>query len=200
MKHLVCLRHLLKNLDSSPYSFHTKQLLKTATKTDYDSAVNHISQIFRKAIEKERNNQNNKKSIKSAEKEIKKVLNKIGLFYSYELNIIGIKDIKRWEEVSLQYRPMLKMPSTTNSLESYHGHLNKLTPRRNNFYSALCRLSCNLTNHHKNYLKRIKHNYEYLKRSICKGYKSTDAQRMKSEIEFFNTTLTECQCSSTKSL
>ena len=198
MTHLVCLRHLLKNLHFSPYSFHAKQLIEASTKVDYDSAVKNISQIFYKAIDRERNCQNKKKPPRSIEGEIKKVLDKIGLFYSFELNKIDIKDQKRWEELSLQFRPKLKMPSTTNSLESYHGHLNKLTPRRNNFYSALCRLSCNLMNHNKNYSKRIKHNYEYLKRSINKEFKATNEQRMISEMEFYETTDSECQCSSTK--
>ena len=32
------------------------------------------------------------------------------------------------------------MPSTTNTLESMHGHFNKRTPRKNTFFSGILRI------------------------------------------------------------
>lgn len=154
MKHFLCIRHLLKSLHYNPYSYHVKQLVECATKYEYDSAVKIISALFHKAIEKERNNQIKsddkkveknlsmkgkliKKAPVSNEQSINIVLDKVGLFYNYDENTIVVKTQNRWEEVSLQFRPLYKMPSTTNSLESYHEHLNKMTPRKNNFYAAV---------------------------------------------------------------
>ena len=44
---------------------------------------------------------------------------------------------ERWESVALLFRVPLHMPSTSNSLESTHGHMNQKTPRRNNFYMSI---------------------------------------------------------------
>lgn len=90
------------------------------------------------------------------------------------------------------------MPSTTNSLESYHGHHNKMIPRNNNFYAALCRLSLNLMRHNKEYAKRINHNYNFLKRRIKKQLKCIEGKTLLREINFYEATTDSCNCSSTK--
>ncbi|KAK8896368.1 hypothetical protein M9Y10_014266 [Tritrichomonas musculus] len=55
-----------------------------------------------------------------------------------------------WTKVSLLKRIPFKMPTTTNSLESTHGHLNKKMPRRNNFWMSLFRINNNNNNNNKN--------------------------------------------------
>ena len=68
------------------------------------------------------------------------MLKKMGHNYSYANNEITRCDENRWKQVSMMERVFYEMPSTTNSLESSHGHLNRKTPRRNNFWTALNRI------------------------------------------------------------
>ncbi len=90
------------------------------------------------------------------------------------------------------------MPSTTNSLESYHGHLNKYTPRKNNFFSSICRIASNLNRHNKNYLKRIKHNYNKTIHDTKNDMEKTNVGMMLREQIFYKTNKNYCECSSNK--
>jgi hypothetical protein len=47
---------------------------------------------------------------------------------------------ERWKQVSMLERVPARMPPTTNSLESIHGHLNAQTSRRNTFSRSLHRI------------------------------------------------------------
>ena len=62
------------------------------------------------------------------------MLSKMGLNYSYENNKIDIAYSSKWKQVFMKERLFYEIPSTTNSLESSHGHINRKTPRKNNFY------------------------------------------------------------------
>lgn len=82
----------------------------------------------------------NWKEIKDSKKlnELQAVLRKVGL--CFEKGKVKIGDNKRWEEVSMLKRPMFKMPSCTNQLESTHGHMNSQIPRRNSLWPSLHRI------------------------------------------------------------
>ena len=58
-------------------------------------------------------------------------LNKVGL--TYKDDEISIENIDVWNRVSMYSRISTRMPSTTNCLESTHGHLNEDIQRRNPF-------------------------------------------------------------------
>ena len=62
-------------------------------------------------------------------------LKKCGL--QYENGVISIKDEDSWKSITIKERIAYRMPSTTNALESTHGHLNKKTPRNNNFFASV---------------------------------------------------------------
>lgn len=71
-------------------------------------------------------------------------------------------------------RVFYEMPSTTNSLESSHGHINSKTPRRNNFWSALNRIVTFLIKQNFNYQNKINYNYRREVRKLMhekKNYK-----------------------------
>ena len=70
-------------------------------------------------------------------------LHRIGL--QFEDGKISIFDMKQWKRISMIERAKIRMPSTTNSLEASHGHINGATPRRNEFLSSLSRLTHSLT-------------------------------------------------------
>lgn len=56
---------------------------------------------------------------------LKKLLEKVGMTFS---DTLVITDENRWKQVSLFERIQKVMPSTTNSLESSHGHINENIP------------------------------------------------------------------------
>ena len=76
---------------------------------------------------------------------------------------IEIANENRWNQVSMKNRLKMRMPSTTNSLESTHGHLNKKTPRRNNFWQSVYRIVSLMIQKTNSYDDNITHNYNYEK-------------------------------------
>ena len=93
------------------------------------------------------------------------------------------------------------MPSTTNSLESCHGHLNQKTKRRKNFWSSLYDVSSRLMHKIHNFQKEIEHNFNYNKRKTFNHLNSILlGNRINQEITFYKTTIDYCQCSENKLL
>ena len=125
--HLCCLRHLLVSLKCNQFSYSVGVLLNCRSQKDYDEA--------KKTFTKEYKTINDSKKLKS----LNKVLEKIGLHFDSK-QIIE-KDTKRWKNVSMLHRSDYEMPSTTNTLEASHGHLNRKTPRNNGFWSSLYRIA-----------------------------------------------------------
>lgn len=118
-EHLSCLRHLLANLQKKKYGYEVSKLVSCRCSKDFESLSGHYNSIF--------------ENFNSSElKTLENTLNYVGLtFKSKEIDYI---DLKRWNEVSMISRAKYSMPSTTNSIESTHGHLNENTPRRNCFF------------------------------------------------------------------
>jgi len=114
---------MLVSLKTGPFSFQVGNLIRCRTQEDLIQLLEIYSKEFANIKEKD---------------ELRHMLQKIGL--SYENNILYISNPLRWSQVSMVERVKLKMPPTTNSLESLHGHLNEATPRRNNFWGALSRI------------------------------------------------------------
>lgn len=182
--HLACLRHLLVSLHYSPYSYAASELLKCSSLFELNNALTVFSDCFAKITEE------------SELCALNNVLNKIGMnFAEKSLNLV---DQKRWDQVSMLSRINFRMPSTTNSLESTHGHLNKRTPRHNGFWASINRLceSFILKNNLLN--KRIQHNYAYLKATTLKKQKSVDHETMQSQQAFYSTRVDHCNCGENK--
>ena len=123
---------------------------------------------------------------------------KAGLSYSFAANSIYVSNSEKWKQVSMLKRMDFSMPSTYNSLESCHGHLNDSTPRRNTFFIALYRIVNSINKQNKEYQRKITHNYNYQIKRTKDEMKSKDPIRIKSEIQFYKTTNSYCNCSSKK--
>lgn len=93
-----------------------------------------------------------------------------------------------------------KMPSTTNSLESFHGQINQQTPRRNNFWKAFYKLVLHFYRKAQNIQEAINHNYLYEKRTALRHGFHLCEERMKQQISEYKTTITSCQCGGNKFL
>lgn len=186
MKHLCCIKHLLTNLKNKDYSFEIERLIKCESNLDLFNCTQIFSNKFSEICA-----QNNEEFIN-----INASLSKVGLVFLN--NQICIQNPKRWNEVSLAVRCQARMPSTTNTLEATHGHLNKRTPRRNTFYQSIFRLYTSLMDKYMNVNKRIAHNYYYLKNKTVKMMKSFDDACMQNMIAFYQTSINECACSNNK--
>lgn len=157
IKHMACLRHLLVSLKISKYSYAIKNIISCSSKQELHNSLMFYSDLFCYDIDP------------SCIKKRNKLLKKVGL--KFEKNLIMIEDDNLWEQISMVERVKLKMPSITNALESLHGHLNSLIPRRNIFWNDFYRLAQNFIIK-SNYLdEQIRHNYNVVKKStISHGF------------------------------
>ena len=102
-------------------------LIKCTTQEEYDATLTYIIQQYEKI------DWNNKKLVSL----LISLLKKAGLKYEHHTNMLKVVDKDPWDSIALIFRVQLKMPSTTNALEATHGHMNKATPRHNNFYKSI---------------------------------------------------------------
>ena len=93
---------------------------------------------------------------------------------------------------------MFKMPSTTNTLEAFHGHLNEDIPRRNEFWNSLYRIIASLMKKTFRFKESIEHNYNNTKRRIKSHHDSiVRLQEMDSQMKFYSTSEANCECGET---
>lgn len=86
------------------------------------------------------------------------------------------------------------MPSTTNTLESMHGHLNSNTPRRNNFFSAIARSISELDSKYEKITQRIQHNYRFTMNRTLQHLQNTDPKEITKMVAFYDTKTETCLC------
>ena len=89
------------------------------------------------------------------------------------------------------------MPSTTNALESTHGHLNAKLPRRNEFCPSLYRLVTSITSKDLNFSQRCRANYNRIKRLTFRRVNEVNHGTLEEECTFFKTTVNTCECAET---
>ena len=186
MNHLSCLRHKLVSLGRGKFSSQVGNLLSAACEKDYNS----LKKIYEESW-----------STITDEEELEvlnQLLNKVGL--QFDKVEITYFDEDMWKQVSMIHRPDYQMPSCTNQLESSHGHLNSLVPRRNELFSSLKRLIDEIVKKNKNFEKNFYHNYTRYKSKISRIVKNTPKQIIRSEIQHYSTNLetNECQCGESK--
>lgn len=127
INHIYCLRHFLASLKYNEFSYSVDLLLKCVSEADFNKAKLTLTDEFKNITDQKKLTKLNKE------------LNKIGLKFSG--NEISENDSDLWRRCSMVHRYEFQMPSTTNSLEAYHGHLNKKIPRVNEFWSSIARLA-----------------------------------------------------------
>ena len=143
--HLACLRHFFAALKWSDYAYQLQTLVSCTSKYELDNSFTEFSNRFDQIYTE------NPDELKH----INKALKKIGCVFDLESKKIQINKFERWNEISMLQRINYKMPSTTNSLESMHGHLNKRSPRNNSFYSSIYRIQSQLSLKYINFDKRL---------------------------------------------
>ena len=184
VKHIMCLRHLLVSLKFSQDYYLISLLIKCTSITEFNIITNMMSDTYKNIVDQKRL------------QFIRGLLKKIG--FKFENNVVSIADKERWESVSLLERIPLKMPSTTNSLESTHGHMNAKVPRNNNFYMSIYHLVHSIMMKSQNIQESIERNYARVKNETNKQVKRIENQRMLEERSFYNTTFVSCDCGENK--
>ena len=182
--HLACLRHFKVSLKCNCFSFQLGNLLSCSSQFEFEKLLSVYSEAIGYITDEE------------TMKSIQKTLQKAGLCFSNKEIIIN--DQKKWEKVSMLKRIEARMPSTTNSLEATHGHLNSLLPRRNEFWSSLYRLVKSIADKDFRFKEMLIHNYQRIKRNVKYRAKNTPFDIMNQEREYFATTLDSCKCGETK--
>ena len=186
ISHITCLRHFLKSLSRYKYAYEISEIVQCKSEIDFFNAINEFSKKFDTIIA-------NAPTELTA---INRSLKKIGM--KFENRRIITVDISKWNEVSMLSRIGFQMPSTSNSLESTHGHLNRCLPRNNSFWRSLFRLYEELSIKFTTVNDRIKHNYSYLKSKTLRKLKTTRPQEMRRMISYYETTCEKCNCSENK--
>ena len=185
MEHICCLRHLLVSLGKGKFASQVGNLVSATCEKDYNSLKKTYEDSWQTISNEDLNVLN-------------ALLEKVGL--QMNGNKIIKKNEDRWKEVSMIARPDYKMPSCTNQLESTHGHLNSLIPRRNELFTSLKRLMDEIVKKNDNFEKNFNHNYSRFKNKIIRFVKNTPQKVMRSMIQKYSTNLNtnECKCRESK--
>ena len=186
IKYFICLRHLLVNLKFNQISFAIRNILFCTSIDELDRAFEFYSKMFSEIKEPQ------------MQKKRDGLLEKVGLMFHD--NQIMICNQERWEQVSLNERQKFKMPSTTNALESCHGHLNEKTKRRKNFFQSIFKIAQHLIQKCTSIEKSIQHNYQFAIKKTIDHLRKILLVRIDQEIVSYNTTKSSCMCSENKLL
>lgn len=183
---LKCTRHFLEKLKKMDYYYEIKHLIQCTSQIDFQNAIECFSMQFSQiCIE------NPDEFLK-----INSILSKIGLVFID--GQISIENELKWNKVSLLKRIDYHMPSTTNTLEAMHGHLNKRSLRRNSFFCSLFRIINELNSKYSKINQRIQHNYYYTKSKTMKNLQKTDTSTLSNMIQFYESSQVNCQCGQNK--
>ena len=188
MEHLACNHHMLRSLKSTEFSQQIGELISCKCITDFDILKKHYAEEFSKFIGTEKIEILNNN------------LMKCGLIFDVELKEIKVHDDTLWDHIGLLNRIKYKMPTTTNSLESSHGHLNAKIPKRNDFYTAMSRLIKFVIkkthNFEQAYQTNLNRSIRLIKRRCSQPYQ----QLIEKESKQYETTIDTCNCGETKLL
>lgn len=146
----ICLRHFLNNLKMNYIAFGIRVIIKSCTQFEFDNSIKLYSKLFSSIT--------NPSDIQLRDR----LLRKAGLIFIQ--NKICIKDFQKWRKFSLLERTKIKLPSTTNSLESTHGQLNSKISRKRNFWQSLFDISENLNKKNQTIQQHIQHNFDFEKK------------------------------------
>ena len=178
--HIFCLRHFLAKLHKLKYGFQGEKLVSCKCMKDFETLTKKFNANFQTFSAGEKTTLNN-------------TLSRLGMkFINNEITIV---DTDLWSSVSMIQRSTFCMPSTTNAIESIHGHLNEAIPRNNCFFSSLYRIILTINSQIHRFQEKHRHNYGRIIREIKK--KALNNPFIKNECDFYQTTLFECKCGET---
>jgi hypothetical protein len=177
-----CLRHLLLILKRKRFSEEVGQLVRCRVPDDYQRLCALYQPIFRTAEGTDA-------------RLLSHTLAKVGL--AFEAGEIRQSNPTRWAAVSMMSRVPYRLPSTSNALESTHGHANECTPRRNEFLPSLLRVGAMMCRKTLSFRQALKHNFRSMVAKARRRAELMDSDVMDGEIAQYQTTLESCRCGET---
>jgi hypothetical protein len=124
-----------------------------------------------------------------------KVLGNVRL--SFEEDCIIVQDGSKWRPVSTMGLVPVRLPITSNSLKSFHGHGNKATPRCNKCIPSLIRVAPMMIRKTLSFRTALKDNYGVIIRVASCRTRHADVQVLADERIQYHTTLDHCDCGET---
>lgn len=199
IKNIVCIRHLLSNLMKIQFGFQISTMVKCRCQVDLDTIFAHFANEFehfllqykQQCIDAGDTEEECYRKYEEMKNELNNSLKKVGLCYTDQ---IIYKNQERWNQVSLFSRIPTSMPSTTNSLEASHGHLNERVPRRHNFYNALAKLMKWMNYKLSNFEKLLQKNFNYTHNKMKRKLRSKSIDDMKKECTYYQSSTFHCNC------
>jgi hypothetical protein len=128
-------------------------------------------------------------------KRLLKLLANVGLRLTF--GHIAIVDDVKWRAVSMIERITARLPSTSNALESFHGHGNEQTPRRNEFVPAIIRVADMMIRKTLSFPTALADSFGRVVRLSRRREKYGDPPVLESESVQYGTTLDYCGCGET---
>jgi hypothetical protein len=92
---------------------------------------------------------------------------------------------------------ILRIPSTTNSLEATHGHLNETITRRNSFWQSLTILFDSIADKTLHFDLALAHDFRASMKRSKRRAQLISGERMAEECAFFGTSSEACGCAET---
>jgi hypothetical protein len=177
-----CLHHVLVNLKRKRFSEEVGNLVRCRVREDYDRLCAVYTPIFAAAEG-------------ANARLLVRTLAKVGL--AFESGEIRKSNRALWESVSMMTRVVHRLPSTSNALESAHGHANEDTPRRNEFLASVRRVGLLMIRKTFSFRQALKHNFRATVFKAHRRYELMDRDLMRLEIEQYGTALDGCGCGET---
>jgi hypothetical protein len=182
----LCLHHFLKTLVNPPFSVYVRNLVRCRTEDEFQRMKVLLESHLPYTIRGEG------ARLKGALAEFAKA----GLTITSAVPGLAIEidpDRRwRWEEISQYVRAEWRLPSTTNSLESIHGHLNERTPRRNDFWTSLKRLADHIDEGMKRWPDAVRHNFNHAWRVSLSRVSRIGGDELQDQIRTFGSTPVGC--------
>jgi hypothetical protein len=182
-RQLICLRHFLLSLKLKEFSLPVGNLVKCRTGDEFADLRTMYENEFRDVRDARRRQL------------LARTLRKAGLAFIEEKIVIA--DEARWAAISMWKRVDTRMPSTTNSLEATHGHLNEAISRRNTFWASMAVLSDAIADKTVHFKTALTHDFRAALKRSRRRSEIIPPERMAEECAHFGTSDSVCLCGET---
>jgi hypothetical protein len=189
-RHLFCLRHVLKSLENKCGRFASLvgNLIRARSRKELDVLIELYTPDWAEVCQ----------NAAEEEKQLRRCLAKVGLVMRDGTLCYEDAERTRWKQVSMLERVGTHMPTTSNTIECTNGHLNGDTPRHNTFWGSLHRIAGIFSVKIENFSECVWHNLKYERGKAERRCALVLPERMKCEMEFFQTNERDCLCGETK--
>jgi hypothetical protein len=183
----LCLRHFLRSLKHRMWSEEIGNLIRCRAPDDFERLCAEYQTRFSSALDIG--------PTSPEARRLRKLLGKVGL--NVAAGRIIVVNHNKWRSISMMERVVVSLPSTSNALESFHGHGNEQTPRRNEFIPAVIRIGEMMRQKTLSFAISLEQGFKRSVRLARRRAKSTDATILDAEIGQYGTTLDHCACGET---